>query len=276
MLVTCQQAALLSAFTSAFVSSRAMDTLANRLKFRRKQLRLSQAAVAKAVSKMRGRPFSQQAYAALESGDSQSSTEIASIAEVLKSPLAWLRDGRGEPPEASEPSRHESAVDADLGRTKDEAAILEVDVRAGAGGGGVPAGVYYVSDGNGNTYQAEGIRDQWVIPQAVVREMLHATAAHVRVFEVVGDSMINPDSRAFSLYPGDRVFADLRDTTPSPEGIFVLWDGLSVVVKRVEVVRGSDPIRIRLISANPQYSPYEATIDEIRIIGRYIGRFTVF
>ncbi|WP_159728335.1 LexA family transcriptional regulator [Methylosinus sp. Ce-a6] len=253
-----------------------MDTLANRLKQRRKQLRLSQAAVARAVAKLRGRAFSQQAYAALESGDSQSSAEIATIAEVLKAPLAWLRDGKGSSPEAVEPPCFESAVDADLGRDKDEGTILEAEVRAGAGGGGVPAGAYYVSDGDGNSYHAEGIRDRWVIPQAVVREMLHASPTHVRIFEVIGDSMINPDSRAFSLYPGDRVFADLRDTIPSPEGIFVLWDGLSVVVKRVEVVRGADPIRLRLISANPQYSPYEATTDEVRIIGRYVGRFTVF
>jgi phage repressor protein C with HTH and peptisase S24 domain len=253
-----------------------MDTLANRLKYRRKQLRLSQAAVARAVAKKRGRAFSQQAYGALESGGAQSSAEIAAIAEVLKAPLAWLRDGKGAPPDTPETPNVESAVDADLGRLKDDSAILEVDVRAGAGGGGVPAGVYFVHDGDGNTYEAEGIRDQWIIPQSVVRETLHASPAHIRIFEVIGDSMLNPDSRAFSLYPGDRVFADLRDTTPSPEGIFVLWDGLSVVVKRVEVVRGADPFRLRLISANPQYSPYEATLDEVRIIGRYVGRFTVF
>lgn len=65
-----------------------MKTLAERLRFRRSHLKLSQGAVAKAVARKRGRPFSQQAYAALESGTAQSSAEIATIAEVLKVDLA--------------------------------------------------------------------------------------------------------------------------------------------------------------------------------------------
>jgi phage repressor protein C with HTH and peptisase S24 domain len=219
--------------------------------------------------------WSPSTYAAHENGQNEFDAETAAkYARAFDTSAGYLLTGESAP--ETDERRVESSVDADIGRRKDDAAILEADVRTGAGGGGVPAGVFHVSDGHGNTYQAEGIRDQWIIPQTVVREMLHASPAHIRIFEVIGDSMINPDSRAFSLYPGDRVFADLRDTKPSPEGIFVLWDGLSVVVKRVEVVRGADPIRLRLISANPQYSPYEATLDEVRIIGRYVGRFTVF
>lgn len=266
MIVTSQQARLSSALTRGFVSCGRMDTLADRLKHRRKQLRLSQAAVARAVSKLRGRTFSQQAYAALESGDSQTSSEIAAIAEVLQAPLAWLRDGKGAPPQAS---ATESAVDTDIGREPDQAAIWEVDVRAGAGGGGVPAIALVVADGNGNTYAAEGIRDQWIIPASIVREMLHAAPKHIRVFEVIGDSM---EPR---LHEGDRVFIDVRYRVPSPEGIFALWDGLGVVIKRVQVVRGSEPLKLRIISANEQYEPYEATVEEVNIIGRYAGRFTV-
>jgi phage repressor protein C with HTH and peptisase S24 domain len=249
-----------------------METLADRLKLRRNQLGLTQKAVAREISRVRGRTFSQQAYAALESGDSQMSAEIATISEVLKAPLAWLRDGKGAPPDAGGEPRptHESAIDADIGRAKNDAAILEVDVRAGAGGGGVPTGVYYVRDDNGNTYQAEGIRDQWIIPSAVVQEMLHAAPKNIRVFEVVGDSM---EPR---LNEGDRVFVDIRYRVPSPEGIFALWDGIGVVIKRVQVVRGSDPLRLRIISVNTQYEPYEASIDEVNIIGRFAGRFTVF
>lgn len=218
--------------------------------------------------------WSPSTYGAHENGQNEFDPETAAkYARAFRTTAHALLFGGGAAPDAPQV---ESSVDRDLGRPKDDAAILEVDVRAGAGGGGVPAGVYFVHDGDGNTYEAEGVRDQWIVPQSVVREMLHASPTHIRIFEVIGDSMLSPDSRAFSLYPGDRVFADLRDTKPSPEGIFVLWDGLSVVVKRVEVVRGADPIRLRLISANPQYSPYEATLDEVRIIGRYVGRFTVF
>lgn len=215
--------------------------------------------------------WSPSTYGAHENGQNEFDPETAAkYAKAFRTTANELLFGS-----APDAPHIESTIDRDLGRPA-PGAIFEVDVRAGAGGGGVPSGVYFVHDGDGNTYEAEGVRDQWVIPQSVVRETLHASPGHIRIFEVIGDSMINPDSRVFSLYPGDRVFADLRDTTPSPEGIFVLWDGLSVVVKRVEVIRGADPIRLRLISANPQYSPYEATTDEVRIIGRYVGRFTVF
>ncbi len=268
LIVSSQQLDLSRCATNSFVSFGVMDTLSERLKFRRKQLGLSQSAVARAVSKRRKRQFSQQAYASLEADKSQTSAEIATIAEVLAVPLSWLRDGEGQRPEAPAPKEVESAVNADLGLQEPDGTILEVDVRAGAGGGGVPVEAYVTSP-DGNSYHAEGIRDRWVIPPTIVREMLHATSAHIRVFEVIGDSM---EPR---LNEGDRVFIDVRYRVPSPEGIFALWDGLGVVVKRIQVVRGSDPMRLRIISANAQYEPYEATLDEVNIIGRFAGRFTV-
>ena len=38
---------------------------------------------------------------------------------------------------------------------------------------------------------------------------------------------------------------------------------------------GSEPTRVRVISANSSYAPYETALEEIRIIGRFAGRFTV-
>lgn len=211
--------------------------------------------------------WSPSTYAAHENGQNEFDAETAAkYAKAFRTTAARLLIG--ESGSGPEETRVESAVDHDLGRAESDA-ILEVDVRAGAGGGGVPAGVYYVNDGNGNSYHAEGIRDQWVIPDRIVREMLHAATTNIRIFEVIGDSM---EPR---LQEGDRVFIDVRYRVPSPEGIFALWDGLGVVIKRVQVVRGTDPLKLRIISANPQYEPYEATVEEVNIIGRYAGRFTV-
>jgi phage repressor protein C with HTH and peptisase S24 domain len=212
--------------------------------------------------------WSPSTYAAHENGQNEfDATAAAKYAKAFHTTASHLLVG--EPSTGGDKPRVESSLDRELGRPASEA-ILEVDVRAGAGGGGVPATVYYVHDGNGNSYEAEGIRDQWVIPSSVVREVLHAAPKHIRVFEVIGDSM---EPR---LQEGDRVFIDIRYRVPSPEGIFALWDGIGVVIKRVQVVRGADPLKIRIISANPQYEPYEATLDEVNIIGRYAGRFTVF
>jgi phage repressor protein C with HTH and peptisase S24 domain len=68
--------------------------------------------------------------------------------------------------------------------------------------------------------------------------------------------------------------ADLRTTrvesvnTPTPPGIFVLFDGLGLVAKRLEHVASAEPPLVRIISDNPLYAPYERSAEEITIVGR--------
>lgn len=69
-----------------------------------------------------------------------------------------MRDGEGAQPFPPE-MNSESSIDADLGRDRGDS-VIEVDVRAGAGAGGIPVELY-VKDDAGNTYAAEGIRDEW-------------------------------------------------------------------------------------------------------------------
>ncbi|MBW6496662.1 MAG: S24 family peptidase, partial [Burkholderiaceae bacterium] len=67
---------------------------------------------------------------------------------------------------------------------------------------------------------------------------------------------------------GDTVLVDMALRVPNPPGIFVLHDGMGLVAKRLEHIPMSDPPRVRIISDNPLYTPYEGTADEINIIGR--------
>ncbi len=143
--------------------------------------------------------------------------------------------------------------------------IPEIDVHAGAGGGGLIAPDY---DHNGAVVAGEAVRDTWLLPEAVVSGLLRSASKYLRAFEVVGDSMLP------TLQPGDRVFVDTRRREPNPEGIFVLYDGGAVVVKSLQIIRGTDPLRIRVISDNQKYPSYEILAEETRIIGRYVGRFT--
>ena len=46
-------------------------------------------------------------------------------------------------------------------------------------------------------------------------------------------------------------------TASTPPGIFVLFDGLSLVAKRLEKVANFDPPTLWIISDNPIYAPYE-------------------
>jgi phage repressor protein C with HTH and peptisase S24 domain len=188
---------------------------------------------------------------------------LTKLSKVLETTEEWLLHGLTsdrEPIDASPKTTRKN--------DSQSSNVLEIDVRAGAGGGGVPIEAW-ARDREGNIFPIEGVRDEWGLPATIMREMLHSSARHIRAFEVIGDSM---EPR---LCEGDRIFVDLRYTVPSPEGIFALWDGLGVVIKRVQVVRGADPPKVRIISINTSYEPYEATLEEVRIIGRYAGRFTV-
>ncbi|WP_431856629.1 LexA family transcriptional regulator [Azospirillum sp.] len=129
--------------------------------------------------------------------------------------------------------------------------ITELDVRASAGPGAL--------------VEAENPTHIWRVPQDVIRSYTPAPASDLKIITVFGDSM-EP-----SLMPGQRVMVDTADTTPSPPGIFVVWDGLALVIKRVQVVAHSDPLRVVISSDNPRYQPYERTLAEAHIRGRVIG-----
>ena len=213
---------------------------------------------------------------ALIRGRGGSLPALHKLAAALGRSLDWLITGADEPggefaPDKPPRRRLDTSVDrkmVDSASTDVASTIFEVDVRAGAGGGGVPVEAF-VHDESGNVYAAEGIAAEWSLPPTIMQGVLHATARHIRVFEVIGDSM---EPR---LFEGDRVFVDLRYTIPSPEGIFALWDGYGLVIKRLQIVMGSEPMRIRVISANSSYAAYEAGVEDVKIVGRFAGRFTV-
>lgn len=146
--------------------------------------------------------------------------------------------------------------------TADRADILEVDARTGAGLAAdgltinVPAGADIVSE--------DKTRGTWSMPLDYLRFELRVPRLAVRLVEVIGDSM-HP-----TLQPGDRIMVNTGDRKPSPPGIFALWDGLGVVVKRVEHIPNTDPLVYRIGSDNPHHATYERTEEEVHIIGRVV------
>jgi len=156
-----------------------------------------------------------------------------------------------------------------------EGIISEVDARAGAGLGGV-SDLENATDKFGITISQDAVRDTWKIPDTFLRGVLRMDARGAWIIEVDGDSGYDPSNphAPGSVFSGDRVIVDTRDRRPSPPGHFLVFDGIGLVVKQVDVVRGSDPVRIRLTSRNPAYVPYEVSEDEARIIGRVRGRIS--
>jgi len=166
---------------------------------------------------------------------------LADIARVLKVDRDWLIHGIGEV-EGPSPF-HENPDDAFV-------AIAHATPRPSMGGGAVVA-----EDGDtpGRAYQ---FRQSWI------RHKLKASPSQLRIMHVEGDSM------APTLLGGDAVLVDMTRRAPNPPGIFVLHDGMGLVAKRLEHIPNRDPPRVRIISDNPLYSPYEGTAEEINIIGR--------
>ncbi|MGE0845521.1 MAG: XRE family transcriptional regulator [Flavobacteriaceae bacterium] len=189
-------------------------------------------------------------------GAGVSTGTLAALAPVLQTSVAWLLDGTGE----------EEVV-------RDDVSVREIDVRAGAGGGGET--LLLVEDaGNGITIAAEAVATQWGIPERYLRGELRVNPKGAVVIEVQGDSGYDPNNPGApgSLFPGDRVIVDTNDRRPSPPGPFLVYDGTGLVVKLVEVARSSEPVSINLSSRNPRYSSYQVSLDEAHIVGRVRGR----
>ena len=150
----------------------------------------------------------------------------------------------------------------------DKNAIPEIDVTGGMGGGGLTT--IESTSRNGISFSKEIVRDHWRIPDWALSRM-GVKAMNVAAFPVQGDSM-EP-----TLDDGDIVFVDTRHRVPSPPGIYALADEFGgVVVKRLDVVsRPSDEVVVVKVSSdNDKHPARELTLDEISIIGRFIGRFT--
>lgn len=162
------------------------------------------------------------------------------LATALKVDRNWLLYGLGEVEGESPIVEDPDAVFV---------AIPSVAVRPAMGGGAVvehePA--------NGRPYH---FQRSWI------RQKLRSDPATLRIMHVEGDSMTP------TLHSGDIVLVDMARRSPTPPGIFVLHDGMGLVAKRLEYIPNSDPPRIRIISDNPLYSPYEGLAEEINTVGR--------
>ncbi|GGC63788.1 hypothetical protein GCM10011504_47500 [Siccirubricoccus deserti] len=151
--------------------------------------------------------------------------------------------GEEEPDQPAAPRRRRSG--------EGFARIAELDVRASAGPGAFHDG-------------PEEATAFWLFPEPVVRHEFRTRSDDLRMITIEGDSM-EP-----LIASGDRILVDTSQRVPVPPGIFVIWDGMGVVAKRVEHVPNSDPPMVVITSVNPQYQTYERLADEVNIIGRVV------
>ncbi len=74
------------------------------------------------------------------------------------------------------------------------------------------------------------------------------------------------------LSDGDRLLIGTSRREPAAGGLFAVWDGSGLAVKRIKVDgrdgRG-EPL-LRLKSANPEYADYAIPAAEARIVGKVL------
>lgn len=168
-----------------------------------------------------------------------------------------------------EPRMVEGSEGRDVGDLP-ENAILQADIYVGMGGGGITH-VTELMNPDGNSYAAEAIAGWWQMPDQVVKGLFRVPPRRIRCFQGAGDSMLP------TVADGDIIFIDVGHRVPSPPGIYALADALGgVVLKRLTVptARRKDPVFVQITSDNPSHPPEERTLDEITILGRYLGRLT--
>ncbi len=98
-------------------------------------------------------------------------------------------------------------------------------------------------------------RNDWI------RNNLKSRAEDLRSFFVHCDSM------APTLQEGDVILVNISIRTPNPPGVFVMFDGMGLSTKRLEMISME---KVRVLSDNQRYSQYERNISEINIIGRVV------
>lgn len=141
------------------------------------------------------------------------------------------------------------------------AQIVEIDMRAGMGGGGFSSREVHQNGAHRDAVKAE----KWSFPTWFVREQLRASADRLIILETQGDSM-QP-----TISAGDPVVVDISHKVPTPDGIYALRDRWGAMnVKRLQVLRRGEPPRILVISDNEAHSPEEVGADEIEIVGRVV------
>lgn len=105
---------------------------------------------------------------------------------------------------------------------------------------------------------------QWHLPKYWLRELGNGQIDSLKLLSVSGDSMVP------RLHHGDIVMIDTSQRTASPPGIFVLHDGLGLVIKQIEPIPNTSPITLRMFSDNNAYGSYDRSIDAVCIIGRVV------
>ena len=111
----------------------------------------------------------------------------------------------------------------------------------------------------------------WRIPREVLAGIQATSLSNLAIVTVRGDSM-EPDYR-----PYEKILVDRGDTLIRNDGVYILSNGIDLVVKMVQVLApesGQSLPSLRIISKNPDYPAYERPFQDVMVNGRVVGKWT--
>jgi hypothetical protein len=151
--------------------------------------------------------------------------------------------------------------------------IDERDVEGSAGTTGYASGAQFMelSPNGDGLVERPASRQSFYFPEEYARTVLGLHVGKADILPVRGDSM--DDGSKYALVDGDRVIIDLSAKDIRQGAIFAVWDGAGVIIKQIEIMRGSKPAKLLCTSLNPRYKPFELDINEdVHVIGRVVAK----
>lgn len=199
---------------------------------------------------------------------------LASLSRALGRNAAYLHQyvTRGSPRLLPESERYQLATLLGI----DESALRPEDQLVGrpAMTDIIEVPILSLRPAAGHASFADGTEDStpFAFPASFVRSLAPHGVHQLALLHVRGHSMapILADGDMIMLDQGDESVRNPEQYPPHPEGIYVLDDGLGLVVKHLSLVSGPEGPKWRIISANGDYPSYRARLDEVRLLGRVI------
>lgn len=184
---------------------------------------------------------SRNAVSNWESGENAPTLDkIEPITEILDTDPVWLLRGKASAISAKQQTGPYATVQ-----------VTEYHTRLSAGGGS------FISE--------ENKKEIWNFSRHYLADELHLPLNKLAILEVNGDSM-EPTLRS-----GDRVMINMADKRLSQAGLFVMFDFDGPSVKRLELIAGTKPQMINVISDNlTLHKPHPMLAADIQIVGRVV------
>lgn len=191
----------------------------------------------------------------LEEGDSSHADCIPQLASALKISAEWLADGI---------TSHATTVQgSDFVNGSPMAENVSGNVASMKGDGLPMAEVLELNPRRpkaGLKGREEQVRTKWTLPEDFLLE-LNIPSQFVTVIEVLGDGMLP------TLKAGERVVIDTRQVYPSISGVYVIEDRGGKFPQRLQLIKGTEPERVRVLYDNPRYETYTIEADKLNILG---------